>query len=151
MRKRCYWRARPDRGVTRRSRCSPWPNANCGGANRAQARDELKQALALARQTGLGFIGAALYGLLSRAAGSAAERAQCLADGAALLQQTGLAHNHLWFYRDAIESTLAAGEWQAALDHASALEQAFQVEPLPWVALVVERARAIVAAARTGP
>jgi len=64
-----------------------------------------------------------------------------------LLQHTGLAHNHLWFHRSAIESTLAAGEWQAALAHAGALEKSFQAEALPWVALVVERARAIVAAA----
>jgi class 3 adenylate cyclase/tetratricopeptide (TPR) repeat protein len=113
----------------------------------AQARDTLQQALALAQQTGLGFIGAKLHALLSHTASSAAERALCLADGAALLQQTGLAHNHLWFHRFAIESTLAAGEWQAALDHAGALEQSFQAEALPWVALVVERARAIVAAA----
>lgn len=46
---------------------------------------------------------------------------------------------------------LAVGECQVALDHADALERTFQLEPLPWVALVVARARAIVAAALSEP
>ena len=67
------------------------------------------------------------------------------------MKNTGLAHNHLWFYRDAIEASLAAHEWATALSYAGALEQVCQVEPLPWVELVVERARAIVAAMDVEP
>jgi tetratricopeptide (TPR) repeat protein len=114
--------------------------------DRAQAREHLEQAYALARQTGLGFIGAPLLARLSRTAITSDERATYLADGETLLKNTGLAHNHLWFYREAIEASLAAGEWATALAYAGALEQVCQVEPLPWVGLVVERARAIVAA-----
>lgn len=118
--------------------------------DRAQARKDLELALELARQTGLGFIGAALMGRFARMAESAEERVAHLAAGEALLQDTGLAHNHLWFYRDAMEACLAAGDWQCALQHAASLERMFQVEILPWVELMVERARAIVGAAVSG-
>ncbi|MEJ8855469.1 adenylate/guanylate cyclase domain-containing protein [Variovorax robiniae] len=118
--------------------------------DRAEARKDLEQALALAHQTGIGFIGAALEGGLARVADSAEERAAHLASGEAMLEATGLAHNHLWFYRAAAEACLDARDWQRALHYAGLLEQRFQVEPLPWVALMVERARAISAAAQTG-
>ena len=114
--------------------------------DRARARDELEQAVYLAHQTGLGFIGAAVYGRLARAASTSEERAKCLAEGERLLKDTTLAHSHLWFYRDAIEASLTAREWAPALKYASSLEDAFRTEPLPWVELVVERARSIVAA-----
>jgi tetratricopeptide (TPR) repeat protein len=115
---------------------------------RAGAREDLQRALELSRQTGMGFIGAALMGRLAKASDSQADRARCLAEGVALLQQTGIAHNRLWFYRDAIESCLAAGEADVALAYADAFEATFRAEPLPWVELVVERARALVDAGR---
>jgi tetratricopeptide (TPR) repeat protein len=117
--------------------------------DRARARNDMEQALALARQTGLGFIGAALQGRLARLADSAEERAAHLAEGEALLKDTGLAHNYLWFCRDAMEASLAARDWSCALHHAASLERRFHVETLPWVGLMVERARAIAAAAQT--
>jgi class 3 adenylate cyclase len=113
--------------------------------DRAQARDNLEQAFALARQTGLGFMGAALQGRLARASETPAGRAQCLAQGEAMLRDTGLAHSHLWFYREAIEASLAAQEWAAALRYADALDGVAKAEPLPWVDLYVQRARCIVA------
>ena len=86
--------------------------------NRAQARKELEQALALARQTGLGYFGAVAEGRLARVADSAEARAAHLAEGEAPRRKTGLAHNHLLFYRDAIEASLAARDWPRALHHA---------------------------------
>jgi hypothetical protein len=65
-----------------------------------------------------------------------------------LLKDTGIAHNHLWFYRDVMEACLAARDWSRALHHAEALERTFRGETLPWVVLMVERARAIAAAAQ---
>jgi hypothetical protein len=110
-----------------------------------QAHDDLEQAFALARQTGLGFIGPALQARLARAADTPEERARCLAYGEGLLKSTQLAHNHLWFYRDAIEASLAAREWAAALNYADELDRFTQAEPLPWADLFVQRARCIVA------
>jgi len=110
------------------------------------ARSLLGQAYELSRQTGLGFIGAALLARWARVDAVAEARAAHLAEGQALLKDTGLAHSHLWFYRDAIEACLAAHETVSALHYANALEQAFQVETLPWVELMTQRAHAIVAA-----
>ena len=124
--------------------CAAEHNLRCGDA--AQARADLEQALTLARQTGLGFIGAALHARLARVAASSEDRARFLSDGEVLLRDTGLAHNHLWFFRDAIEASLAADDWASALKYADALERKFAAEPLPWVELVVERGRSIVEA-----
>lgn len=109
------------------------------------ARADMSLAVSLSRQTGPGFIGAALQGRLARLAATAEERAACLAEGDALLANTGLAHNHLWFYRDAAEACLAARDVTRALGYAEALESMFAAEPLPWVELMVQRARAIAA------
>ncbi|MES3014668.1 MAG: adenylate/guanylate cyclase domain-containing protein [Pseudomonadota bacterium] len=128
--------------------CSAEHNLRRGDPS--QARVDLEQALTLARQTGLGFIGAALHARLARASPTSAERAEFLAQGEALLRGTGLAHSHLWFYRDAIEASLAVDDWASALKYADALEHKFKGEPLAWVELVVERARAIVAALQPG-
>ena len=116
--------------------------------DRVQARQDLDQGLALARQTGMGFLGAALHARLARVVASAGERAQALSDGEALLKETGMAHSHLWFYRDAIEATLAAGEWADAMRYADALEAFVRAEPLPWVGLIVERSRALAGVAQ---
>jgi len=112
---------------------------------RDEARAQLTLGLELARQTGLGFIGAALHARLARVSSDAAERERALAEGEALLRQSALLHSHLWFYRDAIEACVSAGDWAQALRYADALEARVQAEPLPWVTLIVERARAIAA------
>ena len=54
-----------------------------------------------------------------------------------------LAHNVLWFRRDAIEAALNAGEWEAAERHAAALEDYTRAEPLPWSDFIVARGRAL--------
>jgi len=110
------------------------------------AAEELDRGLALARETGLGFVGAPLLARRARTVGSAAQRCALLAEGQAVLAQTGLAHSHFWFYRDAIEASLEAAAWSDALAYAVRLEQAFNTEDLPWSRLMVARARAIVAA-----
>src|SRR5262249_28763171 len=61
-----------------------------------------------------------------------------------------VSHCHLWFYRDAMDATLANREWDAALRLAAALESYVQDEPLPWATLVVARTRALVVAGRDG-
>ena len=110
---------------------------------RGDATQALERALELARETGLGFIGAALFGRLARAASEADARARALREGEALLRGPGLAHCHLWFYRDAIEACVAAAEWEPASHYADALEKFVMPEPLPWALLIVARCRAL--------
>ena len=109
---------------------------------RAEAKQHLEAALGLARETGLGFLGAALYGGLARAAGNAEERAQALREGEALLQQPCLSHCRLWFYRDAIDACMAAAQWDLGARYAAELEAFTGDEPPPWVASIVGRFRA---------
>jgi class 3 adenylate cyclase/tetratricopeptide (TPR) repeat protein len=105
-------------------------------------------AFTLAHQTGLGFAGAWLCGLTARAALSPYERSRALREGEELLRQPSLAHNHLWFYRDAIETCVDGGDWDDVLRYADALEAFVSVEPLPWAMFVVERGRALECLAR---
>lgn len=110
---------------------------------RDDALRHLGTALDLARQTGLGSLGPAILGRMARAARSVSERSEALRGGEALLEQPCLAHAHIGFYRDAIEATVAAGEWEQALRYADALEVFVRAEPLPWALLVAARARAL--------
>ena len=112
-----------------------------------EARKHLEVALDLARQTGLGSLGPAIYGRLARAAPGPIERAEALLNGAALLKEPCLAHAPLLFYRDAIEATIAAGDWDQTLGYVAALEEFVRAEPLPWALLIVARARALTDAA----
>jgi hypothetical protein len=76
-----------------------------------------------------------------------AEQLRLLTQGEALLSRGTIAHNHLWFYRDAIEAMLARADWPEALRYAAALETFTRGEPLPWSDLFIDRARALAAAA----
>jgi class 3 adenylate cyclase/tetratricopeptide (TPR) repeat protein len=115
---------------------------------REEANEHLREALDLARQTGMGFLGPAVFGGLARAAGDALERGQALREGERLLRDRCLAHCHLWFYRDAIEATLECGEWDATLHYCRALEEFVSAEPLPWAQLLIRRGRVLAAFGR---
>jgi hypothetical protein len=54
-----------------------------------------------------------------------------------------LSHNHLWFYRDAIEAALRIADWGEADRFASALKDYTSEEAVPWVDYLVTRARAL--------
>ena len=115
---------------------------------REEALQHVRVALDLARQTGLGFAGAWLCGLLARAAQSPEQSSLALQEGEELLKQPSVAHNHLWFYKDAIETCIDACDWDAVLRYADALETFVSAEPLPWTDLIVKRGRALEKLAR---
>jgi len=117
---------------------------------RTEALQLLREALALARPTSMAFVGPAICGGMALAAEQCDARAQALKEGEELLRQACVSHCHLWFYRDAMDATLAASEWAAALHFANALEAYVREEPLPWATLFVARTRALVAAGRDG-
>ena len=72
------------------------------------------------------------------------ERRTCLAEGEALLARGAVGHNHLWFYRDAIEVMLECGDRDGVLRYAAALEAYCSSEPLPWATLFSRRAQVLV-------
>ncbi|HEX9448261.1 MAG TPA: hypothetical protein VF920_09775, partial [Dongiaceae bacterium] len=115
---------------------------------RAEAVAALRHALAVCRETGLQFTGPKTISALAMMTDEAAERQSLLEEGAMLLKRGAVGHNHLWFYRDAMDAMLLAGDWDGALRYAAGLEAYTTAEPLPWSDLFIRRARAIAALGR---
>ena len=108
---------------------------------RAEAAEMLREALAISRETGIRFEGPKIISALSRAEDDPVERAALLAEGKEILRRGALGHNHLKFYRDAIEALLSAGDGAGALEYVAALEDYTRAEPLPWSDLFAKRGR----------
>jgi class 3 adenylate cyclase/tetratricopeptide (TPR) repeat protein len=109
----------------------------------AEAAIALRESLAISHEVGTQFCAPKTLSALSRAMQEHSERARLLAEGEALLRLGAVGHNHLWFYRDAIEAMLAAGDPAAMLHYVSALEDYTRREPLPWAELFAARGRAL--------
>ncbi|MDE2603671.1 MAG: AAA family ATPase, partial [Bradyrhizobium sp.] len=113
---------------------------------RAEAEAVLREALAICEEAGTQFCGPKVTSALSRAVEEPAERRHFLAEGKSMLARGAVAHNHLWFYRDAIEGLLSLGDAEGALEYVGALEAYTCAEPLPWAEVFATRARALAAA-----
>ncbi|TCK36334.1 tetratricopeptide repeat protein [Paraburkholderia sp. BL8N3] len=109
----------------------------------ARAARLLRDALALCHEVGTQFSAPKALGALSRAVDDPDERRRLLAEGAELLRQGAVGHNHLWFYRDAIEAMLAAADADGIRRYAQALQDYTRAEPLPWAELFAARGRAL--------
>ena len=116
----------------------------------AEAAQMLHEALAMCCDVGMQFTGPKTYSALARAVDDKAEQDRLLAGGEKLLRRGAVGHNHLWFYRDAIEAMLAAADAQGALRYAGLLEAYTRSEELPWSELFVARGRALVRARQDG-
>jgi tetratricopeptide (TPR) repeat protein len=112
---------------------------------REAAAVKLREAVAMCRQVGLQFCGPKVLSILAVATADAAERSTLLEEGLALLELGAVGHNHLWFYRDAMEAMILSRDWRGALRHADALAGYTSAEPLPWADLFIKRAMAIAA------
>jgi tetratricopeptide (TPR) repeat protein len=114
----------------------------------ALSKGQRKEALALAREgreisdeTGPGFIGPILYGLLALLDDRAEDQEAALNAGEALLARGSVGHNHFWFRRYAIERALLLGNWKEVERQADALLLRMMHEPLPYATYVAERGR----------
>ena len=115
---------------------------------RSEALRILDRAMAVSRETGIGYLGAAIAGEIAAVAGAADVRGRALAEGEAILAAGAVSHNHLWFRRRAMEVALSARDWDAVERHAAALEGYTRSEPLPWADFFVARGRALAAHGR---
>jgi class 3 adenylate cyclase/tetratricopeptide (TPR) repeat protein len=113
--------------------------------DRPAALELAQAALAVGRQTAIGFFGPAILGFIGWSSSTAAERRAALDEGEALLARGAVSHNHLIFRRYAIEAALEAEDWDAVLRHADRLSGYTAAEPLPWADLVIARGRALAA------
>jgi tetratricopeptide (TPR) repeat protein len=110
---------------------------------RAEAKVLLDDALANSRRTGVTFIGPRLLATLAIVTADPERRRLALAEGEAVLQMPCLAHNALWFHRDAIEACLDAKDWKGASRYADLLETYTRPEALPWADFFIARGRAL--------
>ena len=114
----------------------------------SQSLDDLGQALAIFRETGMAFMGPMALGLVALATEDAQERIRALSEAEDLLARGALGHNHLLFRKDAIDACLVAGDWDQAEHHACELEDYTRQEALPWSDFFVARGRALSAYGR---
>lgn len=120
------------------------------GAN-DEAIEMLEASLQICREVGMRFSAPKALGALARAVDDPARRHAALMEAESLLEQGAVAHNHFWFYRDAIEAMLDARDAQGALSYVSKLGACAQRESLPWVDLFVARGRVLARALDASP
>jgi tetratricopeptide (TPR) repeat protein len=120
---------------------------HCQG-KRAEAVELLNQAIAICRETGLGYFGPYALGRLALVTDDDEVRRESLREGEELLQAGSVSHNFIEFYRTAIETSLITGEWDEVERYASALEDYTRAEPLAWPDFIIARGRAMAAHGR---
>jgi ATP/maltotriose-dependent transcriptional regulator MalT len=106
---------------------------------RREALALIREGLEISEQTGPGFAGPILYGLLALLHDRAEDQEAALEAGETLLEKGSVGHNHFWFRRYAIERALLLGNWNEADRHADALLRRMTDEPLPYATYVAER------------
>jgi class 3 adenylate cyclase/tetratricopeptide (TPR) repeat protein len=109
--------------------------------NHAEASKLVEQALTVCRDTGMSYIGPTILACHARIAGSSEPARRLLEEGESILRKGCVSHNYLWFYRDAIDVSLDAGDWDNAERYAAALEDYTRAEPLPWSDFFIARGR----------
>lgn len=115
-------------------------------------RDEaiiiLKEAQEMSGEVGHGFSGPRIAGELARNLHDEQAKRAALVDGERMLAAGSVAHNHFFFYPDAIEVSLDIHDWDGAERYATALEDFCVDEPLPWCDFFVNRGRILAACGR---
>ena len=82
-------------------------------------------------------------GLLAAIVENPDDRYAALCEGEEILGRGVGGHNHLWFYRDAMEVSLKMSAWDEAERYAMALKDYTSAEPLPWSDFFIARSRAL--------
>lgn len=115
-----------------------------------EAETLIQQAIAIMRESdsGMRFLAGRSFGALALVTQDDERRWSALKDGEELLRRGVPAHNHLWFYRDAMEVCLKSAQWDRVESYAEALETYCRAEPIPWSDFYIARGRALAASGR---
>jgi tetratricopeptide (TPR) repeat protein len=111
--------------------------------DRSGASELVEQALNICRDTGMSYIGPAVLGCHARLSDDPQARQRALSEAEGILRKGCVSHNYFWFYRDAMEVSLDACDWDSVERYAVALEDYTRAEPLPWSDFFIARARAL--------
>lgn len=113
----------------------------CGRGEAALA--DAREAVRIARESAMNFIGPMALGKLALATGEPAEVAAALREGRDLLARGAISHNHVLFRRDAIDAYLRLAHWDDAESVAAEVEEYTRDRPMPLTRFIVARARAL--------
>jgi class 3 adenylate cyclase/tetratricopeptide (TPR) repeat protein len=108
----------------------------------------LQEALAISRETGIGFAGPRVLSAIALLTDDPIQRAQAMSEALTLLHNGSLAHNHFFVRRDAMEIGLRDRDWAAVEEHAAVLAAFAAAEPNAWTDFFVARGRALAAHGR---
>jgi len=110
-----------------------------------EAENLVQSAIAIMRESesGMRFLAGRCFGALALVTQEDERRWSALEDGETMLRLGAPAHNHIWFYRDAIEVCLRSARWDRVEAYAQALESYTRAEPLPWSDFFIARGRAL--------
>jgi tetratricopeptide (TPR) repeat protein len=103
----------------------------------------VRDALEVAEETGVHFIGPWVNSTLALAVCDRGESEGALAQGERLLARRCVGHNYFAFYCDAMEVALRHQAWDAVDRYARALQEYMSPEPLPWCEFRIKRAKAL--------
>jgi hypothetical protein len=115
-----------------------------------EARELIHEAISILRGTesGMLFQGPKALGFLALVTDDDDERYAALQEAKLILGAGAGGDDHLWFYRDAMETCLQTGQWAVVETYATALEEYTCAEPLPWSDLFIGRGRVLAATGR---
>ena len=104
---------------------------------------KLGNAIEISRETGASFTGPWVLGATASITRDPDAALALLDEAEALLNKGCLAHNYLWFYRDAMDVCLRYEQWPRLDQYIEALVSFTEAEPLPWSDFFIERARVL--------
>jgi class 3 adenylate cyclase/tetratricopeptide (TPR) repeat protein len=119
----------------------------CFGA-RGEALALAREGLAIARETGMRYMGPLLLVQVAVTTDDEAERNAALVESEALLAEGCVSHNHFWFYAQAIDIALDRKDWSEAERLATKFERYTEGERPRSSEVVIRRARALAAYGR---
>jgi hypothetical protein len=118
-------------------------NLNRLRGNLAYAGSAIEQGLAMARKTGMSYIGPFMLGIAALIADVRTLKYELLSEADHLLAAGAVSHNHLLFPKDAIDVCLEMRDWDRAKQYAAQLEAYTRAEPLPMMAFFTARGRVL--------
>ena len=107
------------------------------------AIEEIERNLEMMRETSAGLQGPRMLGYFAMLIDDPIARRNALCEAETMLRDGAVGHNHLAFYRYAIDACLRSTDWDGAEKYAAALEDFTASEPLPSSNLIIARGRAL--------
>ena len=127
-----------------------WAMLEAARGEKGTALAFCREALDIARATGLIFIGPYILVSLARFADDPKTRKEAMEEAEGLLRKGGIATSIFRYYRDATLLNIEIGDWDRLERYATELEDYTRPEPLPFTGLIIRLSRALAVWGRDG-